>query len=380
MAAGAEKRIDSSRTQPKVAVYPCRMQVLEMLQRALTLSVALALVGCTGRSGGVADRPTPSSPASSSASSTANYGGSDVVWPILTRTTPAPPALGAVVTNAAGAPLTNGRVLQAGLTLPIVGGSSASPEVLTPCLTKVRLTGSGFTRIAPATNDKKIVVVDAGHGGRSTGAVAPDGTPESIRNLQVAELVRDELQGSVANVVMTRTTNRVVQLDFRVALADALRASFAISIHFNASPDGPSTHPGTTTFGSVADPNGRRAAGVIFEAERAYLDTLTPLLRGSWVSYKDAGALYRLGSRGDFYRHLRESHVTWVISEAMFISNEAESRLLARAAVRAGLAHAIATGVMRYLDTDAPGSGWRNPIDRGNPNALPDPRCNDPYV
>jgi len=265
--------------------------------------------------------------------------------------------------------------------LPIVGGSAASPEVLTPCFTKVRLTGSGFSTIAPATNERKIVIVDAGHGGKaSPGAVSPDRVPESIRTLQVAKLVRDALRGSVARVVMTRTTNRVVQVGFRVALADALRASFAISIHFNASPDGPSTHPGATTFGSIADPNGRRAAGVIFESERAYLDTITPLLRGHWVSYKDAGALYRIGSHGDFYRLLRESHVTWVISEAMFISNRPESRLLARTDVRAGLAKAIATGVLRYLDTDAGGSGWRDPIDRGDPNALPDPPCTDPYV
>ena len=347
------------------------MHVRGRFKRALAVAAGLALVGCTSGSGGGAARPT--------ASSSARYGGSDVLWPLGTRATPPPPALGAAVT-VERAPLTNGRVLQAGLTLPIVGGSSASPEVLTPCLQKVHLSGSGFTTIPPATNAEKVVVVDPGHGGVDHGATAPDRTRESVRNLQVAELVRDDLQGRVARVVMTRTTDRVVRLGFRTALADALRASFAISIHFNASPDGPSTSPGTTTFGSVADPNGRRAAGVIFEAERAYLDTLTPLLGGSWASYGDSGALYRLGSRGDYYFQLRESHATWVISEAMFISNKPEARLLARADVRAGLAGAIAEGVMRYLGSDAPGSGWRNPEPRGDPNAAPDPPCTEPYV
>jgi N-acetylmuramoyl-L-alanine amidase len=299
------------------------------------------------------------------------------MWPSLTRNGPTPPARGAVITTA-NAPLTNGRALQPGLTLPITGGTAASPEVLTPCLSKVRLKGSGFTTLAPATGNEKIVVVDPGHGGAGApGAVGPVGVPEAVRNLQVARLVRDELRGSVARVVMTRNTDRIVQLDFRIALADALRASFAISIHFNASPDGPSTHPGTTTFAAAADPNGRRAAGVIFEAERAYFDSLPPI---DWVSYEDAGALYRIGSHGDFYRLLRESHVTWVISEALFISNEPEARLLARADIRAGLAKAIATGVMRFLDTDAPGSGWRTPLPRGNPEARPDPPCDEPYV
>jgi len=347
------------------------VQVLEAFKRALVVAATLTLVGCSSGSRHDAIRPTPSP--------TARYGGNDVVWPSRARSTPARPALGAVVTNAL-APLTNGRALQAGLTLPIIGGSAASPEVLTPCLRKVTLTGTGFTTIAPATDAQRIVVVDAGHGGVDRGATAPDGTRESLRNLQVAELVRDDLEGSVARVVMTRTTNRVTQLGFRTTLADALRANFAISIHFNASPDGLSTHPGTTTFGAVADPDGRRAAGVLFEAERSYVDTLTPRLRGRWASYRDSGALYRLGSRGDYYFQLRESHVTWVISEAMFISNEPESRLLARADVRAGLANAIASGVMRYLDSDASGSGWRNPIPRSDPKAAPDPPCTDPYA
>jgi len=347
------------------------MRVLRTLEAALVVAMAFALAACTGGSAGVGGpRPPISSPL---------YGGGDVVWPVRARTTPAPPAFGAVVTDAP-APLTNGRALQAGLTLPIVGGTPDSPEVMTPCARIVRLLGSGFTTIAAATRAEKIVVVDAGHGGIDHGATAPDGTRESLRNLQVAELVRDDLQGSVGRVVMTRTTDRVTQLRFRTALADALNASFAISIHFNASPDGYSTHPGTTTFGSVEDPNGRRAAGVLFEAERSYLDTLSPILHGRWASYADSGALYRLGSRGDFYFQLRESHVTWVINEAMFISNEPESRLLARADVRAGLASAIATGVKRYLGSDVSGSGWRTPIPRGDPKAAADPPCSDPYV
>jgi N-acetylmuramoyl-L-alanine amidase len=356
------------------------MRISRAFTRALVFAVVLALAGCTGGSKELGTDASPTPRPSSPAGSPARYGGADVVWPSIARTTPAPPALGAVLTTAR-APLTNGHALQAGLTLPVVEGPATSPVVLTPCATRVRLSGSGFTAIAPATGERKIVVVDAGHGGRaSPGAVSPGGVRESDRNLQVARLVRDALRGSVARVVLTRGSDRVVQTAFRVALADALRASFAISIHFNASPDGFSNVPGTTTFGSVADPNGRRAAGVIFEAERTYLETLTPLLRGRWAAYKDSGALYRLGSRGDFYRLLRESHVTWVLSEAMFISNEAESRLLARADVRAGLANAISAGVMRYLDTDAAGSGWRNPIDRGDPNALPDPPCAEPYA
>lgn len=355
-----------------------------MIGRFSSAVVALLIAGCTAtpRSAAEVENARPTTRPSGAAVSlpTVDYGGAHVRWPARRRTKPAPRALGAAVTTAA-APLANGRALEPGLTLPIVGGSSGAPVVLTPCMTKVRLKGSGFTRIAPATETAKIVVVDPGHGGRaSPGAVGPDGSRESVRNLQVGTLVARYLRGSVAHVVLTRATDRVAQIDFRIALADALRASFAVSIHFNTSADGPSKTPGTTIFGSVADPNGRRAAGVMFEAQREYLDTLTPLLRGHWVSYRGAGAVYRLGDRGDFYRVLRESHVTWVLSESLFISNPAEARLLGRADVRAGLARSIATGVRRFLETDAEGSGWRAPIDFGDGRAGGDLPCTEPYV
>jgi N-acetylmuramoyl-L-alanine amidase len=274
----------------------------------------------------------------------------------------------------------NGRALVAGLTLPIVGGTAISPEVLTPCLTRVQLQGTAFDTIAPATNERKVVVLDPGHGGRDPGAVGPGRTREATRNLQVAILAQRALQKHVPHVVLTRTTDSVAVLGFRTALADALRASLAVSIHFNTSADGRSQTPGASMWGSFADPNGRRAAGVMFETIRAYLDTLSPMVRGRWLSNRDAGALYRVGSRGDFYFLLREGHATWVLTESMYISNPVEEQLLARAAIRKGLARAIADGVMRYLTTDASGSGWRNPVFRGSPSSRGGPRCTEPYA
>jgi N-acetylmuramoyl-L-alanine amidase len=350
------------------------------------LVVALALVGCTT----VYDRAGPKEPPEVQPSPTQawtppaaaypHYGGADVRWPEpYTRAKPPPHAYGAVLTTGQAA-LTNGRALVAGLTLPIVEGPFSAPVVLTPCLTRVRLAGSSFEHIAPADEARKVVVLDPGHGGVDPGAVGPKGTPESIRNLQVAQLVQRALENKVAHVVLTRSSDMTTLLGFRTALADALRASLAVSVHFNTSADGRSNTPGASMWGSFADPNGRRAAGVMFETVRAYLDTLSSTVGDRWLSNRDAGALYRVGSRGDFYFLLREGHATWVLTESMYISNPVEEQLLAHAAVRKGLARAIADGAMRYLTTDAAGSGWRNPVDRGNPGSRGGPHCTDPYA
>ena len=362
------------------------MHVRRRLKLARFAAFVLVFVACTAGTNlsGPARlprvEPSPTQVWTPAQASYPHYGGTDVPWPKpYTRAKPPPKPYGAVVTTEV-APLANGRALIAGLTLPIVEGPYTSPVVLTPCLTRVRLAGTAFQIIEPATEERKIVVLDPGHGGRDPGAVGPNRTPEDTRNLQVALLTQRALADKVAHVVLTRTTDSVAVLGFRTALADALRASLAVSIHFNASADGRSNTPGTSTWGSFGDPNGRRAAGVLFETVRAYLDTLSPMVRGRWYSNRDAGALYRVGSRGDFYFLLREGHATWVLTESLYISNAVEEQLLARAAVRKGLAGAIADGVMRYLSTDAPGSGWRNPVFRGNPSSRGGPRCTEPYA
>jgi N-acetylmuramoyl-L-alanine amidase len=133
-------------------------------------------------------------------------------------------------------------------------------------------------------------------------------------------------------------------------------------------------------YGSVADANGRRAAGVIYQAERRYIDTLSARVHDKWSARLNRGALYRLGSHGDYYFLLRDSHVPWVISEAMFITDPTEEALMKSAAIRGGLANAIAGGIGDYLGTHDPGSGWRTPHPQPADPAVTGPpfTCRDP--
>ncbi|MDQ6649831.1 MAG: N-acetylmuramoyl-L-alanine amidase [Actinomycetota bacterium] len=307
------------------------------------------------------------------------YGGSGIAWPATARTSPRPPVLGAVVTTARVA-LAGGGTLPAGLTLPRVGGTPGAPDVLSPCAHQVTLAGPEFRLLPPRSAGELLVVLDPGHGGHESGAVAPDGTRESSRVLELAGAVGDSLAGRVDRVVLTRVTDTDTSLAFRVALADALDASLALSVHLNNGADGESPVPGTEVFGATSDPGGRRVAGVLYQAERRYLDAFTSQVGGRWAANRDAGALYRLGSRGDYYYLLRNSHVTWAISESVYLSRAEEAALIARADVRAGLATAIADGVVALSRTSESGSGWRVPIQRP---ADPDPPpaqqvCTDP--
>ena len=263
----------------------------------------------------------------------------------------------------------NGSTLAANLVLPRIGGTPATPRVLTPCGREVTLRSGdvvvmppGSGGALPKTAKDVLVVIDPGHGGPAQGAVGSKGVNEKTRNLQIALEVRKALAGRVGRVVMTRDRDFDASLEFRVALADALRADVAVSVHLNAEPDiAARATPGLETYASVADPAGRRLAGVIYAAQRRYLDTLG----GPWAADRDAGAKYRLGSHGrDYYGLLRRSHRPWVISESIFLSAPREEALVARPEIRTALGRAIANGIVEFTTTRAAGSGWVRPLPR----------------
>ena len=85
------------------------------------------------------------------------------------------------------------------------------------------------------------VVIDAGHGGRDSGALSPHGLPEKDANLRLAKAVRDELVKRGYKVVMTREDDAFIGLYDRPKVAHKANADLFISIHHNA--PGYSTNP-----------------------------------------------------------------------------------------------------------------------------------------
>lgn len=356
--------------------------------------LVLLAVACSSTSA-PSSSPSPS-PASPSASATAtaataataaptasplpsSFGGQGEAWPRSTESTPVPPALGAVVTLRV-ARTSDGRTLAAGLTLPRVGGTASAPSVLTPCGDRVVLSARDLRAIAPSSggrlpkNSKDVVVlVDPGHGGpHQLGAVGPSGDREKDRNLEISQEVRRLLAGRVGRVVLTRERDFEATIEFRAALADALRADAAISVHLNSSPDGPRSTPGAETFGATTNPEDRRLAGLMYEHIRRYVQTLP----GPWVGDRDAGAKYRLGRDGrDYYGLLRRAHRPFVITESLYISSAHEESLAAMPEVRRGIAAAIADAAVAFTTSRAPGSGWVRPYPR-----PPDPSTSDGHV
>jgi N-acetylmuramoyl-L-alanine amidase len=79
------------------------------------------------------------------------------------------------------------------------------------------------------------VVVDAGHGGKDSGAYRRYGPPEKVVALDVAQRLEQKLRESQIKTVMTRNSDVFIPLNDRVAMENKQKNAVFVSIHFNDS-------------------------------------------------------------------------------------------------------------------------------------------------
>ena len=90
----------------------------------------------------------------------------------------------------------------------------------------------------PAPSATRLFLIDAGHGGED-GGTKGFGAQEKDLALQVALQLAQELRGRGFDVAHTRETDVAVSLDERVEMANRLRPTALLSIHFNYSAQAP---------------------------------------------------------------------------------------------------------------------------------------------
>ena len=77
--------------------------------------------------------------------------------------------------------------------------------------------------------------MDAGHGGKDSGAFRRYGPPEKMVTLDVAQRLERKLRESQLKTVMTRDSDVFIPLNDRVAEENAQKNAIFVSIHFNDS-------------------------------------------------------------------------------------------------------------------------------------------------
>lgn len=185
----------------------------------------------------------------------------------------------------------------------------------------------------------RTVVLDAGHGGRDSGARSGvTGALEKDLTMDMVQRVKRELGGSFA-VRMMRDDDRFVDLDERAARAAAM-GDVLVSIHFNS---GPSSVRGPETYYWRVDSHGlavrmQRGMAAVSPAEN--------------------------GSRGMVRRRLRltrNPEIPCVLIEVGYLSNPGEARLCSDAGYRQRMAKAVADAIRGQAAQGDAGTGMLPP-------------------
>src|SRR5207249_996881 len=168
------------------------------------------------------------------------------------------------------------------------------------------------------------IVVDAGHGGRDSGAYRRYGPPEKTVTLDVATRLSHKLRNSQFNVVMTRTNDVFIPLDTRVDIENSTPNSIFVSIHFN-------------------DSRRRGVKGFETYYRSPYAAELAQNIQNRLCSLK--GAVNRGVHTADF-RVVRKALYPAVLVECGYLSNRSEGREARNGEYRELLADKIAQAIV----------------------------------
>lgn len=215
------------------------------------------------------------------------------------------------------------------------------------------------------------VVLDAGHGGRDPGAVAPWGEEKEIV-LAVTLQLKALLEARGVQVIVTRDDDTFLSLPQRSTFATTDRNLF-VSLHANAAENSNANGIETWVFGQPLDPslvelaileNGGGDIGAARTAEAASIagDIAGDILRETQLNYslalasvvqerlvRTTGAVDR-GVRQNLFYVIRNSRIPAILVEIGFVSHEQEGRRLVDPGYQETLATALADGIMEFLE------------------------------
>jgi N-acetylmuramoyl-L-alanine amidase len=176
------------------------------------------------------------------------------------------------------------------------------------------------------------IALEAGHGGRSFGAVGTMGTKEKTINRNAVDALKRVLDERGAQTIQVRPGDSAPSLAQRAKRANEAGADFYVSVHANAagSAGGYLRVSGTSTY--YQGPHCRRAAQRVYEA----------LLNLGWEEF---------GVVGNFsYSPLRNSRTPAILIEQAFMSNPKDEARLLDPAYQQSQAVAVADALEAFFD------------------------------
>jgi N-acetylmuramoyl-L-alanine amidase len=220
----------------------------------------------------------------------------------------------------------------------------------------------------------KVIVIDAGHGGKDPGALGYRKYREKVVVLQIAQKLKKILKARGYKVYMTRDRDVFIKLRNRTKFANDRDADIFISIHANAvnRKDAKEVHGIECYFLSTsrsgrakkvaAMENSADMEDMDFYGKQCFLNTINS--HNIIAANKLAIDLQRgaLGTLKQHYKHVKDAGVRegpfWVLVGAQmpavlvevgFITHPMEAKRLANSKYQQRMAQGLANGIERYF-------------------------------
>ena len=208
--------------------------------------------------------------------------------------------------------------------------------IISSCLGHTFFAEQGEKAMFPVMGAK--IVLDAGHGGWDPGKTGTNGKNEKELNLAVVEKLKDYLEQSGAEVILTRSSDDALGKEKQADMAERKRianesgAEILLSIHQNAFPSAKAK--GAQVFYHNSSEKGKLLAECVQENLRNRVD----------------GSNSRQAKENTSYYILKTTEIPAVIVECGFLSNGEEEKLLNDGAYQEKLAWAIYCGILDYFE------------------------------
>ncbi len=230
----------------------------------------------------------------------------------------------------------------------------------------------------PHKKNARIVVIDAGHGGKDSGAMGRIGKEKDIVlaiSLKVGKYIEENLDN--VEVIYTRTTDTFVELHKRAEIANSNKADLFVSIHVNSNrnikPYGTETYAMGLhkTKGNLDvakkensvimieedyskkyegfDPNSTESYIIFSLMQNVYLEQSLDFASHVQDQFENKAKRYNRGVKQAGFLVLWKTTMPSVLIEAGFISNPNEEKFLMSENGQDYLASAIYRAIKDYL-------------------------------
>lgn len=231
-------------------------------------------------------------------------------------------------------------------------------------------------RPAPRSTDRRIVVVDAGHGGVDPGTLGRFGANEKILTLQISREIKKELEATGRyKVYLTRDKDVYIPHRKRFGLAREVGADLFISVHVDAIAN-PKVQGGTvyTLNETASDKEAARLAAkenksdilagvdlgetnnevssiLIDLAQRETMNSSAEFAEILVPAMREEVRMHKKGHRFANLLVLKSPDVPSILLETGYQTNKSDARMLNSAAGQRRIAKAIRKASDRYFET-----------------------------